>query len=81
MCMRPIGPRCADGEAAPIADARKGGLPLANSTPIADLRRDEHIVSDVPEANMVELSSVRAVIAVCCAWELTVGILHGGGFR
>jgi hypothetical protein len=38
---------------APIPDARQGGLPPANSTLIADLR-DEHIVSDVPEANIAD---------------------------
>ena len=54
-------------ENAPIPDARKGGLPPANSTLIADLRRGEHIVSDLPEVNIGELSAISAVIAVCCA--------------
>jgi hypothetical protein len=54
-------------EDAPIPDARKGGLPPANSTLIADLRRGEHIVSDLPEVNIGELSAISAVIAVCCA--------------
>ena len=69
------------GHDAAIPVARKGGLPLANSRPIADLRRGEHIVSDVSEANIGERRSVRAVIAVCCAWELTIGILREAGFR
>jgi hypothetical protein len=56
-------------EDAPIPVARKGGLPLANSRPIADLRLGEHIVSDVSEANIGERNSIRAVIAVCCAWS------------
>jgi hypothetical protein len=64
----------------PIPVPRKGGLPPANSTLIADLRRGEHIVSDVSEANIGERSSVRAVIAVCCAWELTTGSCVKGAF-
>jgi hypothetical protein len=47
----------------------KGGLPLANSRPIADLRLGEQIVSDVSEATIGERNSIRAVIAVCCAWS------------
>ena len=56
-----------NGRDALIPDARKGGLPPANSTLIADLRRGEHIVSDLPEVNIGELSAISAVIAVCCA--------------
>jgi hypothetical protein len=46
-----------------IPDARKGGLWLANSTPIADLRRDEYITAMCRKPTMSELSFVRAVIA------------------
>ena len=69
------------GEVAPIPVARKGGLPLANSRPIADLRRGEHIVSDVSEPTSASGAPLRVVIAMCCAWELTIGILREGGFR
>ena len=63
---------------APIPDARKGGVWLANSTPIADLRRDEYITAMCRKPTMSELSFVRAVIAECRAWELTIGIRRGG---
>jgi hypothetical protein len=54
----------AKGHAVLAAHAER---PPANSTLIADLRRGEHIVSDLPEVNIGELSAISAVIAVCCA--------------
>src|SRR5262249_28829222 len=48
------GPHRSDADA-PIPDARKGGVWLANSTPIADLRRGECITAMCWKPTMSEL--------------------------
>ena len=60
-------------QVAPKPDARKGGVWLANVTPMADLRRDITVTCGKP--NTSELSFVRAVIAG--AWDPTIGIRRG----
>ena len=58
-------------QVAPKPDARKGGVWLANVTPMADLRRDITVTCGKP--NTSELSFVRAVVAG--RWE--IGIRRG----
>jgi hypothetical protein len=50
---------CSGDGLAPIPDADKGGLWLANSTPIADPRRDEDITAMCRKPIMSELSFIR----------------------
>jgi hypothetical protein len=66
--VRPIAGACPDGKVAPIAVDRKGGLPLANPRPVADLRRDEHnrqrcVGSQYGRANY-KLRSIRSVLLI-----------------
>src|SRR5436305_1777254 len=62
-----------------IPDAGRSRLPLTSSTHIADLRRDEHIVSDVPEAELTGLCNLhrlRCVIAAMAARSSPGGVLQ-----